>query len=69
MTYISSFYRNIQKEFQTKEDKKSKLVRAYEYFDRTKRNQSPLVRKIPDREPKLRKIQAGTKLSFDLPNR
>ena len=36
--YISSFYKNIQKEFHTKDERKSRLIRTYEYFDRAKQN-------------------------------
>ena len=37
-TYISSFYKNIQKQFHTKDERKSRLVRTYEYFDRANKN-------------------------------
>merc|ERR1712136_524548 len=49
--YISSFYRNIQKEFYTKDTKKSRLVKTIEYFDKSKK-----LTPKPSNEPEIRKI-------------
>ena len=49
--YISSFYKNIQKEFYTKDTKKSRLVKTIEYFDKSRK----LVPKASN-EPEIRKI-------------
>ena len=64
--YISSFYKNIQKEFHTRDEKKSRLVKTYEYFDKARKSQqhadfanSPSTRRpsqISQREPQIRKI-------------
>lgn len=50
--YISSFYRNVQKEFHTKDVKKSRLIRTIEYFDKTKK----LSPKQSSTEPDIHKI-------------
>jgi len=64
--YISSFYKNIQKEFHTRDEKKSRLVKTYEYFDKARKSQqhadfanSQTTRRpsqISQREPQIRKI-------------
>lgn len=54
--YISSFYKNIQKEFHTKDEKKSRLVRTYEYFDKARKagDRRP---SYSQKEPQIRRIQ------------
>ena len=71
-TYISSFYKNIQKQFHTKDERKSRLVRTYEYFDRANKNNGigtsndrPTEAKrraslYSSREPQIRKITKET---------
>ena len=51
--YISSFYRNIQKEFHSKDVKKSRLVRTIEYFDRSKQ---PPSKPKTSNEPDIRRV-------------
>ena len=70
--YISSFYKNIQKQFHTKDERKSRLVRTYEYFDRANKNgtstgtigghSEPKRRAslYSSKEPQIRKITKDT---------
>lgn len=65
--YISSFYKNIQKEFHTRDEKKSRLVKTYEYFDKARKtndfnrnNDNTTASRRPaysHKEPQIRKIQ------------
>jgi len=66
--YISSFYKNIQKEFHTRDEKKSRLVKTYEYFDKARKtndfnrhsNNNTTAGRRPaysHKEPQIRKIQ------------
>ena len=54
--YISSFYKNIQKEFHTKDEKKSRLVRTYEYFDKARKTGDRRP-SYSQKEPQIRRIQ------------
>jgi hypothetical protein len=52
--YISSYYRNIQKEFHHKDERKSRIVRTIDYFD--KKSKLSLPKPEKSNSPDIRRV-------------